>query len=520
MKKHQLPRMSCWLPGHARFTSLILQFFLWPCLAHATIHYEISVAEREAHVFRVTAKVAGVRDSLRVQMPAWNALYQIRDFAYRVRELRATDSSGARLEVEKLDKQTWVVRGPYRPHEVVLTYGVDWDEPSPFSSQLNTGHAFINLATVLVYFPERRREDVRLAFSGLPANWRVGTALKPAGAEWIFVAVDYDALVDAPVEIGQFEEFRFVASSSAGDARVRVVVHSDRGLSGREREQLTETLRRIVSTQTALMQEIPFEEFLFLYHFGRGGGGMEHANSTAIHAGGVETVASVSAHEFFHLWNVKRIRPRSLEPVDYTRENWTRALWFAEGVTSTYAAYTLVRSKLWTPQQFYEDLAAEISQLESRPARHWKSVEEASLDAWHEKYQLFRRPTHSISYYNKGQILGVLLDILIRDATDNRRSLDDVLRSLNLRFARRGAFYDERRDLLSTVNSVSGANFESFFQRYVAGTEDLPYGEILGKAGLALQPGKGERAFVVQELPDITDRQRRIREGLLTGRTD
>jgi predicted metalloprotease with PDZ domain len=244
-----------------------------------------------------------------------------------------------------------------------------------------------------------------------------------------------------------------------------------------------------------MMEDQPFEEFTFIYHFGMGGGGgMEHAYSTAIHAGSAENVAGVSAHEFFHLWNVKRIRPQTLDPVDYTRENWTRALWFAEGVTSTYGDFTLVRSGLWTRQQYYDSLAGAIGVLESRPARLWKSAEEASLDAWIESNGLYRRPDLSISYYNKGEILGVLLDILIRDATNNRRSLDDVMRHLNNEFARRGRFYDETRDLQVAVEKIANRSFADFFRDYVAGTEPLPYYDILSRAGLYLKQGEAPGA--------------------------
>jgi predicted metalloprotease with PDZ domain len=236
------------------------------------------------------------------------------------------------------------------------------------------------------------------------------------------------------------------------------------------------------------MREVPFEEFVFLYHLGSaaagGGGGMEHMNSTAIHSGAALSVAGVSAHEFFHLWNVKRIRPKTLEPVDYARENWTRSLWFAEGVTSTYTSFTLVRSGLWTPQQFYGDLGGQITSLQRRPARLWKSVEEASLDAWLEKYTGYARPEYSISYYNKGQLLGLLLDVLIRNATNNRKSLDDVMRHLNTTFARKAQFYDERTDLRAAVERVAGQSFEEFFRKYVNETSELPYAEILSLAGM------------------------------------
>jgi predicted metalloprotease with PDZ domain len=488
---------------------LLLAALLSAGSASATIRYQVSLAEREAHIFRVRMTVPDVRSELVIQFPAWNALYQIRDFAHRVESLRATGEKNQPLRVTKLDKLTWRIAGS---GDLTIEYGVLWDDAGPFASQLNANHAFLNLAMVLFYVPARRAEDVRIEYTEIPEGWRIAVALPSAGTPAAFRAANYDALVDAPTEIGQFEEWSF----EAGKARIRVAVHG----SNWDREKLTDSIGRIVAYQTALMRDVPFDEFLFLYHLNLGGGGgMEHANSTAISSGG--SPEGVTAHEFFHLWNVKRIRPQSLEPVDYTKENWTRALWFAEGVTSTYGAYTMVRAGLWTPQQFYNDLAGEISTLESRPARLWQSVEQSSLDAWHERYGLYRRPSLSISYYNKGQLLGLLLDILIRDATDNRSSLDDVLRHLNDNFAKRGRFYNDSPDIRAAAEKVAGRSFDEFFARYVAGTDELPWAEMLARAGLLLKPPAGqERRYAIEEAPDATDKQRRIREGLLKGTTN
>ncbi len=459
--------------------------------AVATIRYDVSVAEPEKHMFRVTMTVPDVKDELTVQLPAWNALYQIRDFAYRVQNVRARDASETRLPLVKLDKQTWQMRG----HGVfTVEYSIYWDDAGPFSTQLNASHAFINLATILFYVPMRRGEDVRLAFSGLRDGWSVAVELRPGENSTTFLAPSYDALVDAPVEIGEFQQFRIEAPGPGRSVRIRVVIHGD----GWTQERITESLKKIVSTETRLMRDVPFEEYMFLYHFGTaaggGGGGMEHSNSTAIHTGSAGAFEGVTAHEFFHLWNVKRIRPRTLEPVDYTKENWTRALWFAEGVTSTYGNYTLVRSGLWSRELYYTYLAGQITEIESRPSHQWKSAEEASLDAWFEKYGLYNRPEYSISYYTKGQLLGILLDILIRDATDNRASLDDVLRDLNENFAKRGRFYDETKDLRAAVEHAAGKSFSDFFAKYVSGTEELPCKDVLALAGLRLKPSGQLRA--------------------------
>lgn len=475
--------------GVARRFGLLLVLLQVALPVRAAIRYAVSVAHPESHLFRVTMTIPEVRDHVVVQLPAWNGLYQIRDFAHRVSAVRATGLSATPLPITKLDKQTWRIMGN---GTVTVRYAAYWDEPGPFSSQLNGTHAFLNLATVLFYVPDRRREEARIAFEDLPPAWRVAVALPRADAApghggESYVAPGYDALVDAPVELGAFQEFRLGGSGDAVAGAVRVVVHGE----GWDREPLAAALRAIVSYETQLMSGAPFDEYLFIYHIGSAGGGagggMEHGNSTAIFLDSMRVFGNVSAHEFFHLWNVKRIRPQSLEPVDYTREQWTRALWFAEGVTSTYAAYTLVRTGLWSRKQFYDDLAYQITELESRPARRWLSVEEASLDAWFEKYPLYRRPDFSISYYNKGQILGLLLDILIRDATDNRASLDDLMRSLNEDFARSGRFYADSAGIRAAAERVAGRSFEEFFSRYVSGADELPCADILARAGLALK---------------------------------
>ncbi len=472
---------------------LLLGFVLAAAPAQATIRYAVSVVRPEQHFFHVTMTIPDVQNAVVVQLPAWNAVYGVRDFAHHLTGVRATDEASAPLAVAKLDKQTWRITGS---GAVTVRYASYWDEPGPFSSQLNAAHAFVNLATVLMYVPERRGEDVRVSFDDLQPSWRLAVALPqgdPAAGRTnsgAYVAPNYDALVDAPVEMSAFEEFRLELDGPP----VRVVVHGDNW----KREQLAEPLRRIIAYETQFMGGAPYEQYLFIYHVGSptagAGGGMEHANSTAIYIESVAHLINITAHEFFHLWNVKRIRPQSLEPVDYTREQWTPSLWFAEGVTSSYASFTLVRSGLWTRKQFYEDLAAQVTELESRPARRWQSAEEASLDAWLEKYALYRRPDFSISYYNKGQLLGVLLDILIREATGNRASLDHVLRDLNDRFARRGRFYNDSADIRASVERIAGRSFEQFFARYVAGTEELPCAEVFARAGLVLKAAGSARA--------------------------
>lgn len=425
---------------------------------------------------------------------------------------------GSPIAVQRLDKQTWNIAGS---GDLRVEYDSYWDEPGPFGTEYNAEHAFLNPAMILCYVPGRLAENAVVQFVGVPQGWRIAVQLPAQSAAdtnpTAFSAANFAALADAPIEIAHFDEVNF----RAGGHPIRAVLHGD----SVDKTKLIATLTAIVNYETEMMGGAPFDEYTFFLHIGRrfGSGGMEHSNSTAIAVDSAAGIPSVSAHEFFHLWNVKRIRPQSLEPLDRTREMYTRALWFAEGVTNTYGSYALVRSGLWSKSEFLADLSGEIARLEARPARFWQSAEESSLTTWFDKYDLYERPDFSISYYNKGQLLGVGLDLVIRDATDNRASLDDVLRRLNQEYAQRGRFYADSDGVRAAAEEVmrqSGAgakaDLSEFFRRYVAGTDPLPYNEWLSVAGLTLNTVAGRYAVVDLAQPD--ERQRRILANWLSGK--
>jgi predicted metalloprotease with PDZ domain len=472
--------------------ALLVCAFGWTGQSRATIHYEVSISHPEQHLFQVTMTIPDVSGEVLVQLPAWNALYQIRDFSSHIQQVEAFVGS-AKAPIEKVDKQTWRVLGQ---GTITVRYATFWDEVGPFATQLNGEHAFINPAMILFYLPSRRDEDVHLAMPDVPGMWSAASSgnagLESMGGVRVFFfdAKSYDALADQPIEVGNFKEF----SVPGVPVDIRAVVHGDNW----GQKKIESDLSRICNYEVQLMGGAPFEHYLFILHIGKGsgGGGMEHANSTAIGIPSDEYLSGVAAHEFFHLWNVKRIRPATLEPVDFTKEQYTRALWFAEGVTSTYGAYTLVRSGIWNKERFYEDLGEQISELESRPANRWQSAEQSSLDAWLEKYSLYNGPDDSVSYYTKGQVLGDLLDILIRDRTNNGKSLDDVLRGLNADFAKQGKTYRDSLDIRLEAEKVAGGSFEEFFRDYVAAAGALPYQQILGLAGLELRTVEHKRAVL------------------------
>ena len=484
-----------------RFVIVLLGFCSCTPLL-ATIRYDVSLAHPEQHLFHVTMTIPDVNDQVKIQLPAWNALYQIRDFSSHVQKVEvrqgpAQPASRSAIDtapsLEKIDRQTWRITG----HGTVLVrYAIFWDDPGPFATQLNREHAFINPAMILMYVPERRSEQVQLAFGDIPETWQ-GTGPGIQGSESMGIArtfssqfAGYDALADAPIELGKFEEFQLPGISP----EIWVIIHGD----NYKKKQVEAELKRICEYEIKLMGKAPYPRYTFVLHIGKGaggaGGGMEHADGTAIFVPSADSLPGVAAHEFFHLWNVKRIRPATLYPVDYTKEQYTRALWFAEGVTNTYASYTLERSGLWSKQQLYHDLSEQITELEARPANRWQSAEQSSLDAWLEKYPLYENPEYSVSYYTKGQILGVLLDILIRDRSDNQKSLDDVLRQMNTDFGVPGKPYRDSLDVQLTAEKVAGGSYDDFFKRYVAGANPLPYQAIFALAGLELRQTTRQRA--------------------------
>jgi predicted metalloprotease with PDZ domain len=462
-------------------------------LSHAATNYTISLANPEQHLLEVQIILPEGSARRELQLPVWNALYQVRDFAQYVNWVRAKDRAGRALAVRELDKSRWQIAGAEAG--AVVEYQIFADSPGPFGAQFNSHHAFFNLAQVLMYPVDARNAPMVVRFNQVPEGWHIATPL-PSAPEGRYNAESYDRLVDSPVEIGDFRESDF----DEGGAHYRVVVDADP--VDYDMEQISAMLRKIVAAATIWMDDRPFDSYMFLYHFPRGpaGGGMEHAYSTAIAVNAnvvtraPEVLASVTAHEFFHLWNVKRIRPQTLEPVDYTRENYTRALWFSEGCTSTAADIIQLRSGLLDERHFEQELASGIGEFERRPARLTQSAEESSLDAWLEGDAYYRRPERSISYYNKGELLGILLDLVVREASHGQASLREVFQWMNQNYAKKGRFFSDSDGVREAAEAVSHTDLRWFFAKYVAGTEEIPWNDFFRGVGLRLVEGKSSTA--------------------------
>jgi predicted metalloprotease with PDZ domain len=467
------------------FVPVTLFFLILVAPSYAATGYTISLTNPAQHLVEVRIILPEGAPRRELQLPVWNSLYQVRDFAQYVNWVRAKDRAGQSLTVRALDKSRWQISDAQGG--AVVEYQIFLDSPGPFGAQLNPHHAFFNLAQVLMYPVDARSEPMVVRFSDVPEGWHIATPLK-ATPEGGFGSENYDRLVDSPVEIGTFKESDF----DEGGGHYRVIVDAESG--DYDLEKISSMLRKIVAAATGWMDDRPFDSYMFLYHFprGPGGGGMEHAYSTAISlnaealARAPDALASVTAHEFFHLWNVKRIRPQTLEPGDYTRENYTRALWFSEGCTSTAADFIQVRGGLLDEPRFEQQLASGIAELERRPAHLTQSAEESSLDAWLEGDPYYRRPERSISYYNKGELLGITLDLTVRDASHGRASLRDVFQWMNQNYAKKGRFFSDSDGVREAAEAVSHADLAWFFTKYVSGTDEIPWNDFFRGVGLRL----------------------------------
>jgi predicted metalloprotease with PDZ domain len=453
--------------------------------ADAGVSYNVSIDAPERHLVEVQIAIPPGPASRELQLPVWNATYQIRDFSQYVNWVRAKDRSGKPLVVRKLDKSRWQVQDAEAG--ALIEYQIYADSAGPFGAQLNAHHAFFNLAQILMYPVDARSSKLTLRFSHVPTGWKIATPLP--SADDVFLADDYDRLVDSPVEIGNFQESDF---DEAG-GHFRVIIDADP--TDYDASKIVDSLHKIVAAAIAWMNDRPFTTYTFFYHFprGPGGGGMEHAYSTAIELNAqavkqnLRSLTAVTAHEFFHLWNVKRIRPQALEPVDYAKENYTRALWFSEGVTSTAEEIIQLRAGLIDERQFLANLGGEITELQDRPAHLTQSAEESSLDAWLEGDGYYRRPERSISYYNKGELLGFMLDLAMRDSSHGRASLRELFQWMNLNYAQKGRYFDDSNGVREAAEAVTHADLSAFFAKYVAATDEIPWDDFLRSVGLRVE---------------------------------
>lgn len=457
----------------------------------ADISFTVSMSKPHTHLFEVEMRLRATRlpAQLNLIMPVWApGSYLIREFARHVQDFAASDAAQNKpLRWQKTSKNTWRVETG-GAKELRVTYQVYANELSVRTNDLNDRHAHWNNVALLMY-PEGHL-DKPVTLRVVPfGDWQVATGLPAvAGQANTFRAENFDVLYDSPVDAGRLK----IASFEVRGVPHRIVID---GEGNYDMERLRRDTQKIVEAQVALMGDIPYHDYTFLLHAHTSdGGGLEHLNSTSIifernslrSPAGYQNLVSVISHEFFHAWNVKRIRPDALGPFDYSRENYTRLLWVAEGITDYYGALMLRRAGIINDEEYLATLSGMIDNVQSKPGRFEMSVEEASFDAWIKYYRPDENAVNSqISYYDKGHLLGLLLDLEIRKMTAGAKSLDDVMRYLYAEFYKKNRNYSPE-DFQRAAETVAGASLENFFARYVRGREELDYNASFSTVGLQL----------------------------------
>jgi predicted metalloprotease with PDZ domain len=472
----------------------------------AAVQYNLRFDRPNSHLLEITVRAGGLTaPAAEFAMPAWSpGWYIINNYAKMVQEFRASDPGGKPLPWRKTDKQTWRVTLDTARAVTVRyklygnTLAVDW-------TQYNDRHAHIAGPATWMYLVGGKQRPVRLQVE-TPGGWRIATGMQRTG-DSSFAAPDYDHFIDSPLEISDFAEQTF----TVGGATHHFVVHDVMGRTDYSR--VVADAQKAVAVLVKMMEPVaaragratPYADYWFLFHVWPGsGGGLEHHNSTQIFLGGdwappapgqppsgvYRAQLGVTAHEFFHAYNVKRMRPRPLGPFDYAREVYTPSLWISEGLTNYYEGIALLRSGLVTPEDYLRSFGQLLTDFENLPGRRERSIEETSWDTWFwyvgEGPAQTNRSQVDHSYYDGGEILGHFLDFAIRKATNNRKSLDDWMRLMYARYAlpKPGFTPEQAR---RAVQEIAGRSLDEFFSRHISGKEPLPVEEYFAWAGIRVE---------------------------------
>lgn len=451
------------------------------------IRHRLSVLDPLAHLVEVETTVSGgdLPCPLELAMPVWTpGSYLVREYARHVEGMTSPTHP-----IRKVRKNAWQVDHG-GANQASVRYRVYCNDLTVRTNHVDTTHAYLNGAATFLFVPGRLDTPVEIEL-GAPAGWRAATALRKDGAVWH--APDTDTLIDSPIELGTHREEAFVA---AGKPHAYAIWPHD-AISEANVTRLVEATKAIVLFEAGLFGgALPHEGYTCILHLSpRGRGGLEHKASATLLASpdAFDTrpawldLLSLVAHEYFHLWNVKRIRPEGLTPYRYEQENTTRLLWWFEGATSYYDWRVLLLAKLCTVQEYLEHLASGLGYLDQTPGRLVHSLAEASFDAWIKLYRPDENsPNSSVSYYRKGEIVCALFDLEIRGRTGGRASLDRVLGALWERFGARGVAVPE--DALQGVfEQACGTQLGDLFDAWVRSAREVDPTEALERVGLCVE---------------------------------
>lgn len=479
------------------------------------LRYNVLLERPSSHLFSIEIGLeTGGSEYIDLEFPAWSpGRYFIYDFARNVQELRAVGGNGAALPVRKIAKGRWRIAANGAT-EATISYKMFGDTLSGTFSQLDDRHASINGSSLFGYIVGREMEPIELEIIA-PEGWKSYAALKRKrrSGRMVYHVENYDLLIDSPIEIGT----PLTRSFSIDGVTYHMIIDIAGAEGTRRSREIAERIDRyvgdtekIVRAYTSTFGRPEFDDYYFLVNidpYAPNGDGMEHLASTRLVINGYITnedryndLLDVTSHEFFHIWNVKRLRPAELGPFDYTRELHTTLLWFAEGFTQYYGHLMVRRAGVWDDKQFLKEMVGEINMVDRSPGRFHRNLRDSSFDTWHAVGA--RSPIGAttnykntyVNYYYKGAVAALLLDLEIRRRTGNRRSLDDVIRELYRSsyaeaeldaYFLRGRGYSEE-DIYAAVEKIAGKEVGRFLRHLVESVEEIDYTKYLKHVGLDL----------------------------------
>jgi predicted metalloprotease with PDZ domain len=474
-----------------------------------------------SHYFHVTIKVGDVGPNvhsgkLRLVMPVWTpGSYLVREFSRNVLDFAATETtSGRQLPSYKESKNSWAVEVG-QSEAITVQYSVYAFEFTVDTSYCDNLHALINGGSVFMYVEGMEKEPITLKVEKLPSWKVVSTGLESISTEPAeFFAPDFDILVDSPIEIGNQQVHSFEVSG----IQHQVSIYSQRNI---DQSNFVNDLKKIVESTVAVIGQIPYKRYVFLVDFTGNdfGGGLEHLNSTHCIApffaleppNEYRRLMGLFSHEFFHAWNVKRMRPKGLGPFNYSAETYTKSLWIAEGITSYYDDLILRRCGIYSVPDYLEAFCVNVNLMVSLPGGKWQSAEEASFDSWIKHYRPNENsPNVLCSYYTQGAVIGWMLDLEIRRKTESRKSLDDVMRLVYERtYLKENSGYTDE-EFESACNEIAGDVVTSeIYETRVQNRKPVDFQRYLGYAGLQLTPKskpESEQGFLGVKMRSDTGR--------------
>jgi len=455
------------------------------------IGFEVSFTEPQAHYAEVEMNISGIeKEYVDLKMPVWTpGSYLVREFARNVESFSAS-TGGKALRFEKVRKNTWRIY-PAKAKNIKINYRVYAFDVSVRTSFIDDTHAFLSSSGIFMHPDGMLNLPSTVQIKPFKGWEKVSTGLEPvSGKPFTYAASNFDILYDSPIEVGNQDIFEFSASGVKHEVAMF-------GGGNYDKERLKTDMAKIVEQATAIYGENPNKHYTFIVHnFSTGGGGLEHLNSTVLGATRsgytdekkYKGFLALVAHEYYHLWNVKRLRPVALGPFDYDNENYTTNLWMAEGFTSYYENKLMLRAGFYNEQETVQTLADAISVVMNTQGSKVQSAAEASYDAWIKAYRPNENSSNSsISYYNKGEIIGFLMDLEIAHATKGRKNLDDVMHAMYAEYyKKKGRGYTDA-EFKAMVEKISGISFSDFWSKYVNGTIPVEYEKYFGYAGIAVK---------------------------------